>query len=593
MANDVEQPLLEKKRLAYPNCRGCQSLYLQDADAKIPWKVFAVMAALTLVNALPISSLYPFLYFMVKDFKIAEDDKDIGFYAGYIGSAFMFGRFLTSVHWGMAADKYGRVPVMICGVISVLIFHTWFGASTTFWIALLSRFLLGSCNGMLGSVKAYASEVCSEKYQATSVSIVGTMWGLGLIIGPAMGGYFSQPAIKYPNVFPHGSLFDRYPYLLPSLLVTAVAFPTLFLTLTLPETLHTHDIAEVEKAEDTKEQQSLFLPIPETTSRSGSRKYSVCEGIGSPALISPFGSLPDSKFEDEHSDRRRSKFSSRSGSTRSQPDSNEEHMGATETYKDFSGANTINGVQGCQVGSSSDEEENKLTASSEEESDSNYTNKNKSLWTSRPLMGSITLYCVWSLHDMAYTEIFSLWCVSPTTDGGLDYTTTDVGQVLAISGFTMLLFQLFLFAPVVNFMGAVLLSRIASVVTVLLMVAYPGVTFLHGATLWWVINLLSILKNVFGTMVFTSSFLLVNNSVRTDQRGAANGIAMSLVSLFKAIGPAAGGSLYAWAQSRDSNILPGNQLVFFVLGVVVFLTVLCTFEPILPRSLDHKMVEDD
>lgn len=50
MANDVEQPLLEKKRLAYPNCRGCQSLYLQDADAKIPYKLFAVMAALTLVN---------------------------------------------------------------------------------------------------------------------------------------------------------------------------------------------------------------------------------------------------------------------------------------------------------------------------------------------------------------------------------------------------------------------------------------------------------------------------------------------------------------------------------------------------------------
>lgn len=115
------------------------------------------------------------------------------------------------------------------------------------------------------------------------------------------------------------------------------------------ETLHTHDIAEVEKAEVTKEQQSLFLPIPETTSRSGSRKYSVGEGIGSPALISPFGSLRESKFDDEHLDRRRSKFSSRSGSTRSQPDSNEEFMGATENHKDFSGANAINGVGGKTI----------------------------------------------------------------------------------------------------------------------------------------------------------------------------------------------------------------------------------------------------
>lgn len=35
------------------------------------------------------------------------------------GSAFMIGRFLTSMHWGIVADKYGRKPVMICGVLSV------------------------------------------------------------------------------------------------------------------------------------------------------------------------------------------------------------------------------------------------------------------------------------------------------------------------------------------------------------------------------------------------------------------------------------------------------------------------------------------
>jgi MFS family permease len=33
----------------------------------------------------------------------------------------MFGRFLTSILWGIAADKYGRKPVMIIGVFSVLV----------------------------------------------------------------------------------------------------------------------------------------------------------------------------------------------------------------------------------------------------------------------------------------------------------------------------------------------------------------------------------------------------------------------------------------------------------------------------------------
>lgn len=37
----------------------------------------------------------------------------------FIGSAFMAGRALTSILWGMVADRYGRKPVFIIGIISV------------------------------------------------------------------------------------------------------------------------------------------------------------------------------------------------------------------------------------------------------------------------------------------------------------------------------------------------------------------------------------------------------------------------------------------------------------------------------------------
>ncbi|KAH7522554.1 hypothetical protein FEM48_Zijuj07G0150900 [Ziziphus jujuba var. spinosa] len=50
-----------------------------------------------------------------------------------------------------------------------------------------------------------------------------------------------------------------------------------------------------------------------------------------------------------------------------------------------------------------------------------------------PLMSSIITYCVLHLHDMAYTEIFSLWAISPRRHGGLSYSGAEVGEVLAIS----------------------------------------------------------------------------------------------------------------------------------------------------------------
>jgi MFS family permease len=59
-------------------------------------------------------------------------------------------------------------------------------------MALFTRFFLGSFNGMLGPTKAYASEISNQKYQALGISMVSTSWGLGLVLGPALGGYLSQ-----------------------------------------------------------------------------------------------------------------------------------------------------------------------------------------------------------------------------------------------------------------------------------------------------------------------------------------------------------------------------------------------------------------
>ncbi|GKE19881.1 hypothetical protein Tco_1431393, partial [Tanacetum coccineum] len=56
-----------------------------------------------------------------------------------------------------------------------------------------------------------------------------------------------------------------------------------------------------------------------------------------------------------------------------------------------------------------------------------------SLFKNWPLMSSIIVYCVFSLHDMAYSEIFSLWAVSPKSLGGLSYSTEDVGTILSIT----------------------------------------------------------------------------------------------------------------------------------------------------------------
>ncbi|GKB71903.1 zinc finger, CCHC-type containing protein [Tanacetum coccineum] len=156
-----------------------------------------------------------------------------------------------------------------------------------------------------------------------------------------------------------------------------------------------------------------------------------------------------------------------------------------------------------------------------------------SLLKNWPLMSSIIVYCIFSLHDMAYTEIFSLWAVSPTSLGGLNYSTENVGTILSITG-----------------------ENVVSI-PILTTSSYLYISLLSGFILSFTLNCASVVKNVLSVSIITSTFILQNKAVDQRQRGAANGIAMTLQSICKAIGPACGGAFFSLCQKRlNAAILP-------------------------------------
>ncbi|CAK8561172.1 unnamed protein product [Lathyrus sativus] len=471
----MREPLLKNNRHYYKDCPGCKVEQAKELNKGVSITNLFIIWMVVLSSTLPASSLFPFLYFMIRDFNIAKSEADISYYAGYVGSSFMLGRTLTSVLWGMVSDRYGRKPVMVIGVFSVVIFNTLFGISTSFWMAVITRFLLGCLNGAIGPTKAYATEIFREEHQALGLSTVSVAWGTGLIIGPALGGYLAQPTEKYPHIFPKGSFWDKYPYSLPSFIISAVSFIVVIVCLWIPETLHKH---------------------------------------------------------------------------------NGNNVSTDDTEALENGSNNVDKEKTVQ--------------------------NNESLFMNWPLMSSIIAYCVFSLHDIAYQEVFSLWCVSPPSLGGLNFTTDDVGNVLAISGLALVIYQLTLYQYMEKACGPVGIARITGIFSIPLLQSYPFIAMLSGITLYILISIASILKNIISVTITTGLFLVQNRVVEQEQRGAANGISMTAMSLFKAIGPAAGGTMLTWSQKRgDASFLPGTHMVFFFLNVIEGIGILMMFKPFL------------
>lgn len=42
------------------------------------------------------------------------------------------------------------------------------------------------------------------------------------ILGPVLGGALARPCISYPDLFPSGTIFEQFPFLLPNLVCTSV-----------------------------------------------------------------------------------------------------------------------------------------------------------------------------------------------------------------------------------------------------------------------------------------------------------------------------------------------------------------------------------
>ncbi|KAI8004177.1 Protein ZINC INDUCED FACILITATOR-LIKE 1, partial [Camellia lanceoleosa] len=82
------------------------------------------------------------------------------------------------------------------------------------------------------------------------------------------------------------------------------------------------------------------------------------------------------------------------------------------------------------------------------------------------------------------------------------------------------------------------------VLSVPLLTCYPYLTMLTRFSLSLLLNCASIAKNILSTTILEGYFPTCDQ----DQRGAANGISMTAMSLFKAVGPAAGGAVFKWSN---------------------------------------------
>ena len=79
----------------------------------------ALALALT-ANALSVTNVFPYAPFQVKFFGLTDDDRELGFYAGFFMTSYMVGCGLTAIPWGAFSDRHGKKFVIMIALLAAL-----------------------------------------------------------------------------------------------------------------------------------------------------------------------------------------------------------------------------------------------------------------------------------------------------------------------------------------------------------------------------------------------------------------------------------------------------------------------------------------
>ncbi|WP_280771775.1 MFS transporter [Salipaludibacillus daqingensis] len=101
--------------------------------------------------------------------------------------------------WGSLSDKYGRKPMLLIGMGGLGAAMIFFGFSTHLWMLYAAQLFSGALSSAVFPVAmAYTSDVTEDEDRGGAIGKIGAAAGLGIILGPAIGGLLGAESLYLP-----------------------------------------------------------------------------------------------------------------------------------------------------------------------------------------------------------------------------------------------------------------------------------------------------------------------------------------------------------------------------------------------------------
>jgi MFS family permease len=477
-----------------------------------------IVAFVLFFNSASTMYLYSFLPYMMVDFGMASSVTESGKYASWMASGYFFGRFLLATYWGKYIDVHGRKKGLIVILGSVSLLTIVFGFTTNYWMALIVRIFSGFFNGLSIVGKVLTTEVCPEELKSWSISIISTIWSLGMTCGPFIGSMFYE-------------MIPGYPYLASALAVAILGFSLMILSyFFIDETLQAPkpDKLQQSSIEQENKEKSDSIDLSSSSSNASPEKDK--------------SSIDHDDHDHEHEN---------------------EHLDLSSPAED--------------EGTASLKQPKKKKRFSFSEGIEKQKEKIKEIKEIASIPNALSLIFIFSVNTFyaaVIGEMIPFWVAAKYEDGGLSFSNDDISQIFIYLSGPQLLMQMFLYPFLQKRKGDFwLLSRGHWAHLPMFFFLPFGHWFPQGwggSMKFWVC-LWMFVRNLASFMNFSSLQRYTNDTVSQKKRGMVNGYQIAFSSVLQSTGPFFGGYLLAWSMEPGHDYPFNYHFVFLIMvGITLY-----------------------
>jgi len=120
---------------------------------------------------------------------------------GLLSTSYSLMQFIFTPIWGRLSDRFGRRPLILLSLAGSSLGFLVFGLSRSLQVLFAARMVAGIAGAIIPTTYAYIADITPPQDRARRMGMVGAAFGLGFILGPAIGGLLAPYGYDKPALF--------------------------------------------------------------------------------------------------------------------------------------------------------------------------------------------------------------------------------------------------------------------------------------------------------------------------------------------------------------------------------------------------------